>query len=61
MPEEYNEYGEIKQERQIPKHDEHRIHMTKDIFDAECSYCQQAMKKHIKTYWSDEDESTRTT
>jgi hypothetical protein len=54
MPEEYNEYGEIKPKR-MSFDQEHRIHMTKDIFDGECSLCQIAMKKKIKTYWSDDE------
>lgn len=55
MPEQYNEYGEIKEGRKLSYDQQHKIHMTKDIFDGECSLCQLAMKKHIKTYWSDDE------
>lgn len=57
MTEQYNEYGEIitRPERSLSFDQKHKIHMTKDIFDAECSLCQQAMKKHIKTYWTDDE------
>lgn len=55
MTEEYNEFGEIKQERKLDLYDKHRVHRTKDIFEADCALCQADMKKHVKTYWSDDD------
>ncbi len=51
--EEYNDYGEIKLVKHLSFDQVHRIHTTKDIFDGECSLCQLAIKKHVKTYWSD--------
>lgn len=54
MTEEYNEYGEIKPKR-MSFDQTHKIHMTKDIFKGDCSLCQQAMKQHVKTYWSDDE------
>lgn len=58
MIEEYDEYGEIKpvymKEYRLTIDQQHRIHETKDIFDGECSLCQLAAKKHIRTYWSDD-------
>lgn len=54
MLEEYDEYGEIKP-RKLSYDYTHKIHMTKDIFDSECSLCQLAMKKKIKTYWKDDE------
>lgn len=57
MIEEYDEYGEIKlkPERQLSFDQEHRIHQTKDTFVGSCSMCQQDMKKHVQTYWSDDE------
>jgi hypothetical protein len=54
--EEYDEYGDIKpQVQRLSFHDKHRIHMTKDIFDGDCSLCEQATAKGYKSYWSDDD------
>lgn len=65
-PEEYNEYGEIviKQEpakpymRTLSAYDQHRIHDTKDLFDGDCSYCQDSAKKSQAIYkqWLKEQE-----
>jgi hypothetical protein len=56
VAEEYNEYGEIKKtERNLSFDQQHRVHQTKDVFDSECSLCQQDMKKRVKTYWSDDE------
>lgn len=62
QPEEYDEYGEIipkpsprEQSLRLSADQEHRIHQTKDLFMGDCSYCQSDMKKHIKTYWVDDD------
>lgn len=60
-PEQYNEFGEIIQtrpprtyERRMNAYDTHRIHETKDMFDGNCSYCQQAAKK-IQSYRAEQD------
>ena len=55
--EEYDEYGEIKTrpERKLSFDQEHRIHQTKDMFDLNCSLCQEAAKKHVETYWNDDE------
>jgi hypothetical protein len=57
MAEEYNQYGEIKEKvkQNLSFDQKHIIHQTKDMFDSECSLCQPAMKKHVKTYWSDDE------
>lgn len=56
-PEEYNDDGSIKPKvkRKLSFDQEHRIHETKDLFDGECSLCQDAAKKGIKTYWGEEE------
>jgi hypothetical protein len=58
-PEEYDEYGYIKQKIEISKpytralsaYEQDRIHETKDLYDSNCSYCVKRMKKYnnIKT------------
>jgi hypothetical protein len=35
--------------------DQHRIHMTKDMFDSECTECQKAAIEHRKTYWGEDE------
>lgn len=57
MVEEYNEYGEIKPvpERTLSFDQKHRVHQTKDIFEGDCSLCQQDMKNNVKTYWRDDE------
>ena len=55
-PEQYDAFGDIKRPapRLLSSDQKHMIHQTKDLFEADCYLCQQAMKKHIKTYWTDE-------
>lgn len=64
MTEEYDEFGYIRPQKHNDKinpsqrlnsYDQHRIHETKDLFDGDCFLCQEAAKKGIKSYWSDED------
>lgn len=53
QPENYNEYGEIVPftesakpfTRTMGAYDTHRIHETKDLFEGDCTYCQDAAKK----------------
>lgn len=52
-PEDYNVYGEIKEKveivepymRTLSAYDQHRIHDTKDLFESDCTYCQDRAKK----------------
>ena len=69
-PEEYNEYGELiikpkelpllknSQGRQLIGYSLHRIHETKDLFDSDCTYCEQAAERwrQRQSWWRDEDE-----
>lgn len=55
-PEQYNELGEIIKiekpitfERTMSAYDQHIIHKTKDLFESECSYCQDYSKR--KTFY----------
>ncbi len=56
-PEHYNEYGEIVKPPEPPRpytrtmtgHDLHRIHDTKDLFEGDCTYCQDTAKR--KTFY----------
>lgn len=62
-PERYNEFGEIVQEkeqsviyeRKLSAYQQHIIHVTKDLFESNCSYCQDATKKYRKTYWGEDE------
>ena len=61
MIEEYDEYGDIKRppERILSQDQKHRIHQTKDLFDGECSYCQQDAKKwqqRHESWWDNGEE-----
>ena len=56
-PEQYNELGEIVEvkepvtyQRTMTAYDTHRIHETKDLFESNCTYCQDSAKK-IREYW----------
>ena len=55
--EEYDEYGDIKvsPERTLSFDQKHRIHQTKDLFESDCSLCQQDAAKNIRSYWHDDD------
>jgi hypothetical protein len=62
-PEDYNQYGEIVEKiepvkpymRTMSAYDQHRIHDTKDLFDSDCTYCQDSAKK-IQKYWKEQEE-----
>ncbi len=55
--EQYDDCGDIKsrQERTLSHDQKHRIHQTKDMFDSDCSLCQEDMRKRVKTYWKDDE------
>lgn len=41
--------------KRIRNLNQHHIHMTKDVFDGECSQCQKAAAEHRKTYWGEDE------
>ena len=60
-PEQYDETGEIIPkpipqpiyERKLTGYQQHIIHLTKDLFAGDCSYCQDAAKKQ-RSHWGDD-------